>query len=262
MNSAALSVLNYHGIQEREDEYPWTAGEKPYVVSKVNFRRQLQTISGGKFSCLPVCELDRWILGRDHHSKIMITFDDGHISHYEHAAPLLEEFKLPAIFFIPVGLIGQKGSMNWPHLKQLQAKGFEIGSHGLNHIPLTYLSAHELDKELKGSKTVLEDALGAEIKTFSVPRGFYNGRVRRAAREAGYRYVFTSQFCANRKRPDPYALARLAVKRTTTPDEFEKLLTAELGFKWPIEKFKELLRGTLPPKCYEFASSMKRVVQS
>lgn len=260
MNSAMLSVLNYHGIQERENEYPWTDGEKPYVVSKVNFRRQLEAISGGKFLSLPVRELDQWILGRDHHSKIMITFDDGHISHYEHAAPFLGEFKFPAIFFISVALIGQKGSMNWPQLKQLHSKGFEIGSHGLNHVPLTYLSAHELDKELKGSKTVLEDGLGVEIKTFSVPRGFYNGRVRRAAEQAGYRYIFTSRFDVNRLKHDPLSLARLAVKSSTTANEFEKMLKGELGFQWPAENLKELARSTVPPNFYEFASNTKRVV--
>ena len=43
-----------------------------------------------------------------------VTFDDGHISNYEFALPILQSWELVARFFITVGWTGKKpGFMGW-----------------------------------------------------------------------------------------------------------------------------------------------------
>ena len=187
----------------------------------------------------------------------MLTFDDGHVSNYEHAWPILQEFGVNAVFFISTNLIGKSGYLDWDQIKELDANGFNIGSHGVNHIPLTNLPDAELAKELGESKKMLEDRLGKTVGSFSVPRGFYNARVRRAAESAGYRFICTSRFGLNSLHPDPLALARMAVKADTSEHEFTNWINGDLGLKGILENVKDFARGTFPPKWYETAASLR-----
>jgi peptidoglycan/xylan/chitin deacetylase (PgdA/CDA1 family) len=122
-----------------------------------------------------------------------ITFDDGHVSNLELAAPLLMARGLRAIFFITAGWTGNKsGYMNWDELRALQRAGHTIGGHGWTHTLLTHCNDHELDKELRETRLTLEDKLGAGVTTMSLPGGRYNRRVLKACKDAGYEHVYTS----------------------------------------------------------------------
>lgn len=122
-----------------------------------------------------------------------ITFDDGHISNFEFALPILQSRALKAWFFITVGWTGRRpGYMGWQELRALHQAGQQIGAHGWSHALLTHCSARELHSELVDARLTLEDKLGTSITTMSLPGGRYNGRVLTACREAGYTKIFTS----------------------------------------------------------------------
>jgi LDH2 family malate/lactate/ureidoglycolate dehydrogenase len=67
--------------------------------------------------------------------QIVASFDDGNCSDIEIAAPMLADCGLPGIFFPCSGRIGQKGYLTEDDLRTLSAKAFEIGSHGISHVP-------------------------------------------------------------------------------------------------------------------------------
>lgn len=122
-----------------------------------------------------------------------VTFDDGHISNFEYALPILQSRNLKARFFITVGWTGQKpGYMGWKELRSLHEAGQPIGAHGWSHTLLTHCSDSDLAKELGGARRELEDKLGAAVTTMSLPGGRYNRRVLSACREAGYTEVYAS----------------------------------------------------------------------
>jgi peptidoglycan/xylan/chitin deacetylase (PgdA/CDA1 family) len=122
-----------------------------------------------------------------------ITFDDGHVSNYELAAPILEAHGLRAMFFITVGWTGNKsGYMNWDELRALQRAGHTIGGHGWTHTLLTHCNERELGRELRETRLTLEDKLGAAVTTMSLPGGRCNRRVLKACEDAGYEHVYTS----------------------------------------------------------------------
>jgi peptidoglycan/xylan/chitin deacetylase (PgdA/CDA1 family) len=123
-----------------------------------------------------------------------ITFDDGHVSDFRQARPVLDRFGLRATFFITAGWTATRaGYMDWAQLRTLRAEGHRIGAHGMTHQLLTACSAVELDRELRGARAKLEDGLGAPVRSLSLPGGRANGRVLRACRETGYTEVFTSE---------------------------------------------------------------------
>jgi peptidoglycan/xylan/chitin deacetylase (PgdA/CDA1 family) len=122
-----------------------------------------------------------------------VTFDDGHISNFEYAAPILQSRGLTAQFFITVGWTGNKsGYMGWPELRALHESGQSIGAHGWTHTLLTHCTEKDLQTELSTARLTLEDKLGTSITTMSLPGGRYNRRVLAACEEAGYLQVYTS----------------------------------------------------------------------
>jgi peptidoglycan/xylan/chitin deacetylase (PgdA/CDA1 family) len=122
-----------------------------------------------------------------------VTFDDGHLSDYEHALPLLQLHNLKANFFITTGWTGKKiGYMGWAEIKSLVVHGHVVGAHGWSHTLLTQCNSARLNSELLDSKAVLEDALGKPVTTMSLPGGRFNSRVISACEDAGYTQIYTS----------------------------------------------------------------------
>jgi peptidoglycan/xylan/chitin deacetylase (PgdA/CDA1 family) len=182
-----------------------------------------------------------------------ITFDDGHVSNHELAAPLLQSRGLSAIFFITVGWTGQKaGYMGWDELRSLHQAGHTIGAHGWTHTLLTHCSHRELGKELIESRATLEDKLGVAVTTMSLPGGRSNRRVLKACEDAGYRHVYTSM-------PQPESLplsatvGRLNVRGDMQVDWIARLfapdgkLLTDLGRQ---SRRKELLKKLLGDTLY------------
>jgi peptidoglycan/xylan/chitin deacetylase (PgdA/CDA1 family) len=122
-----------------------------------------------------------------------VTFDDGHGSNLELAAPALAARGMTARFFITVGWTGTKaGYMGWAELRALQAAGHTIGGHGWSHRLLTHCSDAELERELGATRRALEDGLGVAVTTMSLPGGRCDARVLAACAAAGYAEVYTS----------------------------------------------------------------------
>lgn len=104
-------VLMYHRIAEPKTD-AWEL-----CVSPENFRAQLQVLK--KFTPVSLEKLVQkrrsWI-PRQH---VAITFDDGYIDNYTQAAPLLDEAKVPASFFISSGYTGTDRWFWWDALEYL-----------------------------------------------------------------------------------------------------------------------------------------------
>jgi peptidoglycan/xylan/chitin deacetylase (PgdA/CDA1 family) len=163
----------YHELRVNRSQYS-------YVLETEVFRRHIDLFSAvteKKDSALQPC----------------VTFDDGHLSNFEYALPILQDRRMKAQFFITVGWTGRKsGYMGWQELQALQAAGQSIGAHGWSHKLLTHCNERELQTELVDSRKMLEDELGVPITTMSLPGGRYNRRVLASCQEAGYTQIYTS----------------------------------------------------------------------
>ncbi len=101
--------------------------------------------------------------------------------------------------------------MIWQELRDLAAKGVEIGSHTHSHPHLTELSDAELKRELVDSRKRIEDELGRPCAYLAYPFGEHNARVRAAARSAGYSAAFAQ--ASDMHIRDPYAVDRVSIYR-------------------------------------------------
>jgi hypothetical protein len=158
-----------------------------------------------------------------------ITFDDGHISNFEYALPILQSQNIKAHFFVTVGWTGHRdGYMGWTELRQLHEAGQSIGAHGWTHTLLTHCTEKDLQVELGRARVVLEDKLGTSITTMSLPGGRYNRRVLSACKEAGYEQVYTSEPRAE-SLPLGAAVGRLNIRGNMQPGWISNLFQADSG---------------------------------
>jgi glycosyltransferase involved in cell wall biosynthesis len=156
-----------------------------------------------------------------------LTFDDGHISHYRYALPLLDKFGIRGTFFITAGWTGVRpGYMAAGELKEMFARGHAVQAHGWSHKMLTQCSPTELYDELRRSKETLEDVLGTGVDTMSLPHGRWNRQVLAACSQAGYKKVYTSDPSVS---PRPVEGVILVARRTVTRNVNSSRLEAVLS---------------------------------
>ena len=155
----------------------------------------------------------------------VITFDDGHVSNYEYAAPILASRNLTAHFFLTVGWIENRvGFMNWSQVRALHDAGHFIGAHGWSHIFLNRCSPAMLDNEILRARLTLEDHLGAAVTAMSLPGGRANRRVFLACRAAGYHHVYTSVPQISCTQND-FTIGRLNIRASMSKDRMVALFS-------------------------------------
>lgn len=114
--------------------------------------------------------------------------------------------------------------MTWDQLREMQAAGMEIGSHGVGHRMLAKMSVEETRSEVFDSKQTIERELGCRVDVLSYPVGgtdAYNECVIEAARVAGYRLACNYVTGSNPlPLAHPFALHRLRVERDLSEAAF------------------------------------------
>lgn len=148
-----------------------------------------------------------------------VTVDDGGESFHTVIADRLERLGWRGHCFVCTGAIGRAGFLNPRQLSELDDRGHVIGAHSATHpTRFSACSRVQMLDEWRRSRGALEDILGREVRTASLPGGFFSRRAAETAGEAGLRTLFTSEPTLA-----PYAIGsctvigRLTVRRGRHP---------------------------------------------
>jgi peptidoglycan/xylan/chitin deacetylase (PgdA/CDA1 family) len=197
----------YHAVSEGA---PGDAGDDAqdphYTVAKDTFARHLRmaAANGGARSAR-----DWLVQGRD--AALLLTFDDGHLSNYTLAYPLLREHGCDADFFVNPERVGKSGYASWPQLREMAEGGMSIQSHSFSHRYLTSLSPDALREELSRSKSEIEQHVGQPVTLLAPPGGRMPRGLGDLARTLGYRWVLSSRPGTVRRGASDTVLPRMAV---------------------------------------------------
>jgi peptidoglycan/xylan/chitin deacetylase (PgdA/CDA1 family) len=137
----------------------------------------------------------------DSEGVVTISVDDGHPNDLR-VADMLSRWKLKATFYVPRRGEG-RAVLPDSEIRGLGA-AFEIGSHTLNHAPLTGLRDEEAWEEIASGKSWLEDVTGAAMTSFCYPRGKVNRRIASLVKRAGFRGARTCMLNLRRWPRDPF----------------------------------------------------------
>ncbi len=219
MAQGYVTVLLYHKFDEADS--PSTS------TPAAMFAQQMEYLHDEGYAVLSMDELLGCITGERSvpDKAVVITLDDGYLSEYTKAIPILKEYGYPFCVFVFTRSVGAHNFMTWDQLQKIRSFGGEVGSHTHTHPHLVDSSTQEMERELVQAKKILEKNLGVEVKWFAYPFGDYDNTVRALGIKAGYKLLLTS---------DPGS-----VGPNTMPDLVPR--QAIVGQNMNMERFKEKL---------------------
>jgi hypothetical protein len=162
-----------------------------------------------------------------------LTFDDGGVSFYSVIADRLEARGWRGHYFISTDFIGRPGFLDARQVCELGARGHVIGSHSASH-------PHRLDeqpaagilREWTESRDRLEQILGRQVRSASIPGGRLSPAVADAAAEAGYTTLYTSEPTTSIEMRGACALiGRFSIRASSRPDLSRQLMTSPVA-RW------------------------------
>jgi peptidoglycan/xylan/chitin deacetylase (PgdA/CDA1 family) len=219
----------YHGIDsDQEPSELESPGDLVYVINARAFEAQMAHLTLQNKSILDAFDSGGCSATLSSGPGILITFDDGHISNFTHALPILERFGLKAVFFITTDWIGTPYYMTESMIRTLHDKGMIIGSHGKTHAFFSDLPDREILHELEESNGRLQAIIKHPVTLFSLPGGRDKRSVRDLAHRVGYTHVFTSHPGQAESAPGLTILGRYAMTRITSPDTFKQIAGGNL----------------------------------
>ena len=241
----AFVTLMYHNVTDSGDSFAHLSPSvTDYFVDQATFRDQIRELTRCA-QCVDAESVERfWGAARTANTvasaasvqpgsaisqpAIQITFDDGWKGSVELAGPILDDAQCQGLLFVTTDLIGRPNFVNREDLRMLNPRTLRIGSHARTHRLLNRLNDSEISEELRVSKHVLEDLVGYEITSLSIPGGALNNRVLDLAASSGYRFVYNSRVQRNTQHSGPMHIGRVAIKRSTTMRQFHKYLAHRL----------------------------------
>lgn len=239
---------------------------REFTVTTKAFKEQMKTLE--KFKFTPITFGDLLNYKRESitlpSKPVIITFDDILEDAVENSAPILEDCGYKAVFYVPTEYIGKTSRWMLPglgiefplididRLKDLDEKGHDIGSHTITHPHLSTISSEECYKELKGSRKILEEILGHEIRHMAYPFGDYDENVKKIAYETGYYSACTTDEAIANVKDDMFSFARINIgMRDTKLDFIMKLHIAQSPYGL-YRKFVSSIKRNTPESVKEF----------
>lgn len=202
----------YHGVgQVTEDPFG-------LFVSPERFAQQMQALRALGLRGVSLGQLGDAVARRDAAGLVGLTFDDGYRDVLSAAAPVLELHGFTATMFVVSDLVGGENVWDPPprrqlisetEVRELAARGWEIGAHSATHARLTEVNADLLRHEVRGSRATLAEITGVEPRCFCYPYGSVNAETVAAVRDAGYSYACAVQRVAGL--PTALAMPRIGV---------------------------------------------------
>ena len=114
---------------------------EPRAVAPSDFDAQMERLHELGFEAVTLDTYVRFMRGDPvglPKRPILITFDDGYLSSWENADPVLARYGWSAAMYIPTGFVGLPGHLSWDQLRLLQASGrWQIDEHaGDGHVSI------------------------------------------------------------------------------------------------------------------------------
>ena len=232
-----VPILLYHRLvaKEKADRGQVPDDEFVWVSYDTAFAEQMAYLDQAGYTTL---DLDDYVAIRSGQfpaptKPVIIVFDDGYLSNYTMAYPVLKSHGFRATIFVAPEpdehtrreVAGVDEFLTHEQMREMSAGGISIQSHTLTHCILAELDDESARYELTESRRRLAAIVGRPVEHIAIPRAGYSPRIRRLVRQSGYKTA-----CCNNKgtasdRSDPLALPRIVVERDFTVEDFARCLT-------------------------------------
>jgi peptidoglycan/xylan/chitin deacetylase (PgdA/CDA1 family) len=238
-------VLLYHSI-----------GNSPLALKEAAFRSQIEWLS----SVTKIVPLTKLLISSEAAPlQVSITFDDGYASLYAKALPTLSEFGATAAAFLNTGWIAgetrrrsdaaighypREEFLLWREVEDLAAAGWEIGSHGVDHLDLTVQPLDTVRSQLCASRARIDQMLGACSPVFSYTWGRHTEPLRQLVAEAGYTHAVSGLYGALTEKTDPLAIPRIDIAKGYSLSDFKAIVRGDWDYLSWVQRTKARKRAS------------------
>jgi len=250
-----LISLMYHRFEE--NKYPSTN------IKIADFKSHLEILRESNIKFINPKDFEKEINDNKKQRKLLLTIDDGFLSFYNNAWPLLKKNKIPFILFVSTREIGSFNYMSWDQIKEISRENFvEIGNHSHTHEYLVDETDEIIEADIQKSINIFKEKLGKNSEFFSYPFGEYSENFKYIIKKLGFKYAFGQHSGVIDETKNLYELPRFPINEKYGELKRFTSLTKTLPFKYkkilPEEKY--LINSKNPPEVkIEFYEGIKNL---
>lgn len=168
-----LPILMYHNVSSQNKD------SKGLTISTEKLEEQFIYLTENNYTSFHLSELEnRKSIPK---KSIVLTFDDVTENQYTYALPLLQKYKLKAVFFIPFYYIGKtdlwntgkEKIMSISQLKSIDSKTIEFGFHSYKHRDYKTLNNEEIKQDFDNCKKIITENNFTIYPSLAYPYGSF-----------------------------------------------------------------------------------------
>ncbi len=185
-----IPVLLYHDVQQQ-----YEPDRAVITVTPERFDEHVATLLNNGYTPISFEDVYNASMGKFvmPEKPIIITFDDGYLTNYTYAFPVIKKYNVKTTIFVvteTVGKIPGNPHFTWEQARIMQQSGLvSIQSHTNSHNDLLTMDSYDIEREIRLSKYLVEKNLGTECDFLAFPFGSHNSQIVNSAYKAGYRVV-------------------------------------------------------------------------
>jgi peptidoglycan/xylan/chitin deacetylase (PgdA/CDA1 family) len=208
-----------------------TAPYPGLYVPKAEFAAQMQALKAAGWHAVTMDQVEAyWKRGvpLPPGKPVVLTFDNGYISQYTNALPVLKQLGWVGVENIQLtGLPPSQGGLSGSQVRGLINAGWELDTQGISHADLITLGPSALRYQTATARQMLRQRYGVPVNWFAYPSGHYNATVIQALKAAGF--VGSETVVPGWAAPgeDRYRLPRVRVAGGTSPQALLGLIASE-----------------------------------
>jgi len=211
------------------------------------FEGQMEYLHNAGYRTLKISEMLDALEGRMsiEGKAVVVTFDDGWLDNYLFAYPIMRKYGINATIFVITDWIEKSSAamlpvpdsvpshresklliregqeykvvLNWDLASEMSGSGLiDFYSHTKSHPNCSLLSQSDLAEELAGSKAIIQKRLKQPCLSLCWPKGKYNDAAVKAAKDMGYRALFTTTPGVVKEGSSVFAVNRIVVKNSVS----------------------------------------------
>ena len=221
-----VPILTYHRVGPQTNLM---------IMPRESFAAQMEYLARNHYHVIRLAELPDFLSGRRSlpPRAVVITFDDGHVSTYQHAYPILRQHGFPATFFLYTDFLGGGEGLTWAQINEMSKSGLiDMQSHSKSHANLIVRLAGESDPryserihaELHVPREVIERNVPGKVAHHAFPFGDVNQVVLERLTQTGHQLGLTVNPGGNAFFAYPLMLRRTMIFGAASMENFRAAL--------------------------------------